>query len=336
VIDDIENRTYQSCPGWITPEHIVRVHYDNNNKIALTFEIEIHFEKQYQYALQLCKTIDLVKTNAPFIIFMGHKGELLDFKHKEQLLHCGACEGNPGEINNRVMAYILQNPEIKKALRLDGIDISDQTICLAAEHNTNTGEITLLTECNQILGTKEYADLLNSFKEITAEYLKQKLEYAGFSHRDELLQPSPFISLAGNKGMLIGPTEIIKALDQKEKYFLQSYAHQNDPDGITLKNLLTGPLRVALAINSNYLFSTIALLNNEQIETHTSIPKSLIFNIQNIPQHELMRFFVILYAPYEKIKKSIETDRALQTLIKNNWLNVISIDPETKHLLCIT
>ncbi len=332
IVDAIEDRTYQSCPGWIIPEHTVRVDYDKNKKIELSFDVEIPFEKQYQYALQLCKTIGLKKSRAPFIIFMGHKGELLDFKYKEQLLHCGACEGNPGEINNRVMAQILQSPEIKKALRDDGIDISDQTICVAAEHNTNTGEIILLTELNEATQGTEYGELLDTFKKTTEEYLKQKLQYSGFKSASELLQPSPFVSLAGNKGMLIGPLEILGSLDQKEKYFLQSYEYNDDSEGTTLKNILTGPLRVALSINISYLFSTIALQNNKNI---TNIPSSLIFDAQNIARHELMRFFVIIYAPYIMVKNLIDNNLVLQILIKNEWMNVISIDSKSKDLISI-
>lgn len=330
VVDTIENRTYQSCPGWITPEHTVHVGYDAQNKIKLTFDIEIPFEKEVQYALQLCKTIGLTKSTAPFIIFMGHKGELPECKYKEQMLHCGACEGNPGEINNRVMAAIFQKPEVRKALRQEGVILSEQTIFLAAEHNTNTGEISILTACDLTTEKEEYLELLTLLKNTQEEYVNRKLTYSGLKNKDELLQSSPFVSLAGNKGILIGPPEILKGLDQKEKYFLQSYDYTNDLDGTLLKNLLTGPVRVAFAINTLYLFSTITLLNTEKSTSEPSIPKSLIFDAENNPQHQLMRFFVIIHAPHEVIKKCIKTEPALELLINAEWLHLISIAPNNK------
>ena len=92
-------------------------------------------KERVYHAHLLLEMIGLKKNFAPFVVICGHHATVENNPYASAL-QCGACGGNHGEYNARVMADILNQKEIRIALLDLGIDIPTETHFIAALHNT--------------------------------------------------------------------------------------------------------------------------------------------------------------------------------------------------------
>ncbi|WP_237217906.1 putative inorganic carbon transporter subunit DabA, partial [Falsiroseomonas oryziterrae] len=79
---------------------------------------------------------------APLVLLCGHGGEAVNNPFAAGL-DCGACGGNRGGPNARIMAAILNEAGVREGLAARGIVIPAETVFLAAEHNTTTDELVI-------------------------------------------------------------------------------------------------------------------------------------------------------------------------------------------------
>ena len=61
----------------------------------------------------------------------------------EAALDCGACGGNSGKPNARVLAIMANKPLVREQLAKNGIVIPQDTYFIAGQHNTTTDEVDL-------------------------------------------------------------------------------------------------------------------------------------------------------------------------------------------------
>jgi uncharacterized protein YbcC (UPF0753/DUF2309 family) len=59
------------------------------------------------------------------------------------MLHCGACGGFSGDVNARLLASLLNDAEVRAGLAERGIPVPDDTLFVAALHETTTDVVTL-------------------------------------------------------------------------------------------------------------------------------------------------------------------------------------------------
>ncbi len=215
----------------------------------------------------------LTGATAPFgelIVIVGH-GATVENNAFAAGYDCGACGGNSGHINARVLAHALNHPEVRANLAAEGWHLPDSCSAIAAVHDTTTDEITFdpysVVDRGALAALS--ADLEEARDAVIAERLpllptapdaQGSVARAVAARRGtDWAQPVPEWGLAGNAAFIVGPRQLTAHLDLQGRVFLHSYdAAADDADSSALRTILTAPVVVAHWINSQYYLSTVA------------------------------------------------------------------------------
>ena len=92
-------------------------------------------------AESVLRAMSLTGGFARLVVLAGHGANVVNNPHASAL-HCGACGGYSGEVNARLLAELLNDPAVRKALAAAGIAIPDDTLFVAALHDTTTDAVT--------------------------------------------------------------------------------------------------------------------------------------------------------------------------------------------------
>lgn len=315
-----------------------------------------------ELARGVLSTIGLVDHFAELIVISGHRSSVQNNAHASAY-ECGACGGNSGHINARILADTLNDPVVRLDLELAGIHLSRHTRAVAAIHDTTTSTLTLdpavgvpgthtrqLEHLNNILaaaaaaaGTAPHSRPLPS----RAPARRRSVDWA---------EPTPEWGLAGNSAIVIGPRELTAPLNLDGRVFLHSYNHRLDPSREALKQLLTGPAVVAQWINAQYFFSTasptrygagdktthnvigdIGVVSGAHGDLRLGLPWQAVFQTDprhspSTPVHDPLRLMVLVAAPPEDVLAVVANERTLRQLVDNRWIKLRCLDPDTNEL----
>jgi uncharacterized protein len=315
-------------------------------------ELGIKRDDQYQYARQALKMIGLVDNFAPVVVFAGHGSSTTNNAYATAL-DCGACGGNHGGPNARVLAKILNKKLIReKLMLLDQIRIPEDTIFVAAEHNTTTDDFIFLEESDNKLPEKLKNDLVTDLK--SAKKLNNDYRQKTFSTHDDpetraanWSETRPEWGLARNACFIIGKRELTENSDLESRAFLHSYDYSIDEDGSILETIMTAPMIVTQWINAQYLFSS---MNNCIFGSGSKVTQNVLGNfavcqgnssdlmhglaMQSVQSsddnlyHIPQRIINYIYAPKERVVSIINKHDILKRLIYNSWIKVVVIDPD--------
>lgn len=315
----------------------------------------IGFNDKLSIAENALKMMGLFENFAKIVMICGHGSESTNNPWASSL-ECGACGGNPGGLNAKLLASILNEPSIRQSLTQKGIAIPSSTLFVGALHNTVTHEITILDKSSFAFDFSEIEkDLQQAKTELQAmqnagKHMNQLFESKTPSHDWACIRPE--WGLARNGAFIIGPREVTKNLDLEGRCFLHSYQSNHDIDGKYLETILTAPVVVAEWINMQYFFSLfdpVAYGSGSKV-THNivggfgvmqgnfsdlmhGLPSQSIFSQPKISYHEAIRLHVIVYAPLSKVDKIIQKHDLLKKLFLNQWAKIIVIDDNLKwHL----
>lgn len=318
----------------------------------------IAHDQQIFYAEAALKTMGLIEDFAPLVVLCGHGGETVNNPYA-RALDCGACGGHSGGPNARVMTQILNQRRVRAALATRGIEIPEDTVFLAAEHNTTTDEVRLLddeavpperaTALQQLM-----TDLARARHGAAAERCRQLPNTSGDpvaaveQRCRDWSEVRPEWALAGNAAFLVGPRWLSAELDLQGRCFLHSYDWESDGRGRALEIILTAPMVVAHWINSQYYFSTVdpqvfgagskttqtvvgrlGVLQGNGSDLMTGLPEQSVLRSDGQPQHEPLRLLTVVHAPPERIEAVIQRNGVLQRLFDNEWVAVAAIDPRS-------
>lgn len=298
---------------------------------------------------------------APIVVFSGH-GSQTSNNPFESSLDCGACAGNKGGHNARLLADIYNEPEVRKLLAVQyDIEVPEDTWFVAAEHNTTTNHIHLFDKNTPA----EYQPQIQKLKSnlmaaqhiankeqfnISSENIKETMHEA---HRRaaDWAETRPEWGLAGNASFIIGRRELTSDLNLEARSFLHSYDWEKDPDGEKLEAILQGPMVVTQWINNHYYFSSVdndrfgggtkttlnvtgkfGVVQGNGGDLKFGLPLESLQEDDHILHHLPLRLTVLIQAPVSRVESIIYRNmETLGNLVKNEWIYLAVIDPEMEN-----
>lgn len=310
-------------------------------------------EEKASYATGLFKLTGLVpETLAPLVLLVGH-GATSTNNPFGGALECGACGGRAGGPNARVMAAILNDPNVRARLAEQNMTIPCDTRFVAGQHDTTTDNV-MLFDCEQV--PQSHCDALGKIAWDMAYASTRSREERGRklnrSAADLMVgalhwgEVRPEWGLSGNAAFIAGPRSLTQEIDLDGRVFLHSYDWRTDSDGGALKTILTAPMVVAQWINCQYLFSTIdnnvygagdktvhnvlggfGVVRGNGGDLCVGLPRQSLFCDDGTPHHVPQRLLTIVQAPLDRVDAIILEDALLGRLFGNGWVKLVVIDP---------
>jgi uncharacterized protein len=307
-------------------------------------------QEQVKVALSALTAMGLTRDFAPLVVFCGHHSDHRNNPFRSAL-HCGACGGNPGGTNARVLAAICNRPAVRAALADEGVIIGDDTWFLAATHETTDDVVTLLGLAAAPTHLAPHVERLRGALDAAGEHSRRErlVRQPGspVSARKprrgaDPAQVVPDWGLARNAAIVVGPRRLSAHTDLDRRVFLHSYAPDDDPDGTVLEAIMTGPVVVAHWISSQYYFSTVdplrfgagskpfhnvigrlGVAEATSCDLRTGLPfESVAFGGEAF--HEPLRLLVVVDAPSERVDHVIDRNPVLRRLGGNGWVRFVA------------
>ncbi|MCW8408878.1 DUF2309 domain-containing protein [Legionella sp. PATHC035] len=344
-------KTSQALNHLIVP----KIHTEPSFELNETnLEQGIALSEQIDYAETVLRLMGLSSGFAKVIVLCGH-GSSTENNPYASALDCGACGGNPGGINAKLLAAILNKTEVRRGLEDKGIHIPIDTVFYGALHNTTTDSIALYNLksskviypalLNQLLADLEEAKSSNNLergRKLNSKHAEQDI----LRRSQDWSETRPEWGLARNAAFIVAPRSLTKNINLDGRCFLHSYDWEQDPEGSFLETILTAPMVVAQWINTQYLFSTLdnvaygsgskithnvtgkmGIMQGNGSDLMHGLPLQSVMRSDETPYHQPQRLLTVVHAPKALVSSIIERQAILKTLFFNEWVHLIIIEP---------
>ncbi len=323
---------------------------------APTMDPAIDLATRVGMAKSVLSAMSFTDNFARIVLLAGHGADVTNNPH-ESALQCGACGGYAGDVNARLLAGLLNDPEVQLGLQQNGIDIPSDTVFLPALHHTTTDQVTLfeqdVPQGKPIGGLAHLKTWLAAAGTLARAERALRLPRADGAatvakRAKDWAETRPEWGLAGCRAFIAAPRHRTDGADLGGQAFLQNYDWRRDEGFGVLELIMTAPVVVASWISLQYYGSTVApdlfgggnkLLHNVVggigvLEGNNGAPRPGL-PWQSVHdgtdfQHDPLRLSVIVEAPREAMSEILERHPQVRALFDNGWLHLIAMDDEGK------
>lgn len=306
-------------------------------------------------AARILHAMGLEHDLAPLVLLVGHGSQSAN-NAQAAALDCGACCGQTGEVNARVLARLLNEYDVRAGLARRSIVIPAETTFVAALHNTTTDEFEwydtdllapaaqarlqrarLLFEQAGDQVRRERAPALGLDAGAAAEQLLNQLR----RRANDGAETRPEWGLGGNAAFIIAPRARTGGAMLDGRAFLHDYSADKDPDGSVLELLMTAPMLVTHWINWQYHASTcdpqrfgsgnkllhnvvggtIGVFEGNGGDLRIGLSRQSLHDGRQW-MHEPVRLTVVIEASTAAIEAVIRRHTVVRQLIENGWLHL--------------
>lgn len=308
----------------------------------------------------ILRNLSLTRDFPPLVLLAGHGSEGINNPHQSGL-DCGACCGQTGEVNARLVAALLNDEPVRRGLAERGLAIPAGTHFIAGLHNTTTDELALFDADRVPTALRPLVERLRGDLDTARDTaLAERAPSLDLSadRRGGLLQRikarardgsqvRPEWGLAGNAAFIAAPRRRTRHLDLAGRAFLHDYEWREDSDSQVLNAIMTAPMIVAHWINMQYYASTV---DNPHYGSGNKVLHNVAggrlgvfegnggdlrigLSLQSLHDgrewvHTPLRLSVFIEAPADTLRDIVNANEPVRQLVDNQWLYLYRIDDD--------
>ena len=311
-------------------------------------------EQMTDAANTVLRAMSLTENFGRIVLLAGHGANVVNNPHASAL-HCGACGGYSGEVNARLLASVLNHPEVRDGLVAKGITIPQDTLFLAGLHDTTSDAVTLYLDdqptashATDIAALRGWLDRAGAVTrgERALRLPRADTGEANKARTADWAETRPEWALAGCKAFIAAPRARTAGRSLEGRAFLHDYVWQKDEGFGVLELIMTAPVVVASWISLQYYGSTVSpeafgggnkLLHNVVggvgvLEGNggllrPGLPWQSVHDGETLV-HEPLRLSVCIEAPREAMTAILEKHGGVRDLFDNRWLHLFALDEQ--------
>ncbi|MFP7673486.1 YbcC family protein [Marivita sp. S0852] len=316
---------------------------------------DVSLEDRIGMAAGILSAMSLKSGLAKLVLLAGHGARVVNNPHASAL-QCGACGGHAGDVNARLVALLLNDPEVRSGLVEKGLNVPADTLFVAGLHDTVTDEVTLYEgdlpkDHSQSEALAALKSALRQAAKVTRTERSARLPRADstlaiMERAKNWSETRPEWGLAGCSAFIAAPRSRTAGRSLEGRSFLHNYTWQEDEGFGVLELILTAPVVVASWISLQYYGSSVApdafgagnkLLHNVTggigvIEGNGGVlrgglPWQSVHDGDRF-MHDPVRLSVAVEAPREAITDILNRHPGVADLFDNGWLKLFAMDEE--------